>query len=146
MASLIDALTNESKKGEVITDCLDVLEAEVNDKSGLSGLAIKAGYKAVKGVKPGFIEGAVRDLVPEFARALDPMFQKALEGGDPVGSYFVKNGGAAADALLAITDRKAERSKNALVKSTYSKLRGTAKRNVEAAMPRLGKLIEKHTR
>jgi hypothetical protein len=31
-----------------------------------------------------------------------------------------------------------------VVKGTYDKLRGTAKKNVEAAVPRLGKLIERH--
>ena len=30
------------------------------------------------------------------------------------------------------------------MKKTYSKLRGTAKGHVEAAVPRLGGLIEKH--
>jgi hypothetical protein len=49
-----------------------------------------------------------------------------------------------ADALLSITDKKAERSKSGLVKSTYEKLRGSAKKNVEHAVPRLGKLVERH--
>jgi hypothetical protein len=31
-----------------------------------------------------------------------------------------------------------------VVKATYERLRGTAKKNVEAAVPRLGRLIEKH--
>jgi hypothetical protein len=35
-------------------------------------------------------------------------------------------------------------AQSGLVKGTYEKLRGTAKKNVEAAVPRVGKLIEKH--
>jgi hypothetical protein len=31
------------------------------------------------------------------------------------------------------------------VKGTYDRLRPSAKKNVEAAVPRLGRLIEKHT-
>ncbi len=41
-------------------------------------------------------------------------------------------------------DGKAARSKNAVVKGTYDRLRGMAKKHVESAIPRLGKLIEKH--
>jgi hypothetical protein len=144
MASLQDAFASEEKKQIVIEDCLQVLDQEVADKSGISGMAIKAGFKAVKGVRPGFIRQVVHDLLPEFANALDPMYQEAVEGEKEVGKYFVDNSGKAADALLAITDAKAVKSKNKLVKKTYEKLRGQAKKNVEAAMPRLGKLIEKH--
>jgi hypothetical protein len=143
MPSLSEVLTNETQKAAVVDECVNVIDAEVADKGGISGLAIKAGYGAVKGVKPGFIKQAVSDLLPEFANALDPIFQEARSNGGPVSEYFVKNGGRVADALLAITDAKAERSKSAVVKGTYDKLRGTAKKNVEAAVPRLGKLIEK---
>jgi hypothetical protein len=145
MASLQDAFaSDEKKKNVVIDDCLDLLDREVADKSGLSGLAVKAGFKAVKGIRPGFIRQVVHDLLPEFAKALDPMYQEAIGADKDVGRYFVDNSGKAADALLAITDQKAVRAKNRMVKATYDKLRGQAKKNVETAMPRLGKLIEKH--
>ena len=64
---------------------------------------------------------------------------------NPVAPFFAANTGRVADALLAITDAKASRAKSAVVKGTYEKLRGSAKKNVEAAVPRLGKLIESHT-
>ncbi len=144
MASLRDAFASEDKKQIVIDECLQILDQEVADKSGISGMAIKAGFKAVKGIRPGFIRQVVHDLLPEFADALDPMYQEAIESDKEVGKYLVDNSGRAADALLAITDNKAVKSKNRLVKKTYEKLRGQAKKNVEAAMPRLGKLIEKH--
>jgi len=144
MASLEDAFASEEKKSIVIDECLHLLDLEVADKSGISGLAVKAGFKAVKGVRPGFIRGVVHDLLPEFAKALDPMYQDAVSGGKDVGKYFSDKSAEAADALLSITDKKAVNAKNRLVKTTYNKLRGQAKKNVEAAMPRLGKLIEKH--
>lgn len=144
MTTLVEVLTSPEKKTHVVEDCCELVDREVADKSGLSGLAIKAGYGAVKGIKPGFIKQAVTDLVPEFAKALDPLFGEANAKREPLGAYFTKHAARAADALLAITDGKAERSKHALVKGTYGRLRGTAKRNVEQAMPRLGKLIEKH--
>ena len=65
------------------------------------------------------------------------------DSNKPVGSHFIANAGRMADALLAITDEKAKRA-SGMVKSTYDRLRGTAKKNVEAAAPRLGRLVEKH--
>jgi len=143
MTTLVEVLTSPEKKAAVVDDCCALIDLEVADKGGLSGVAIKAGYAAVKGINPGFIKQAVTDLVPEFAKALDPVFADARSKNEPLGAYFVKHASPAADALLAITDGKAQRSKHALVKGTYERLRGTAKKNVEAAMPRLGKLIEK---
>lgn len=145
MPSLPETLNNDVKKNQVVDDCCGVIDAEVADKGGLSGFAIKAGYAAVKGIKPGFVRHVVYDLLPEFSAALDPIFQEAKSKGAPVSSHFSSNSGRVADALLAITDDKAKRSTSGVVKGTYERLRGTAKKNVEAAVPRLGKLIEKHT-
>src|SRR5580693_6931137 len=70
MANLPDLLTSD-KKEQVVDDCCSLIDSEVKDKGGISGLAIKAGYGAVKGVKPGFVRTVVSDLLPEFASALD---------------------------------------------------------------------------
>jgi hypothetical protein len=144
MPSLPEILTSESTKGRVIEDCCALIDAEVKDKGGISGLAIKAGYGAVKGVKPGFVRNVVSDLLPDFARALDPIYQEAKSAGKPIADFFVAGSSRVAEALLAITDEKARRAKNPLVKGTYEKLRGSAKKNVEAAIPRLAKMIETH--
>lgn len=145
MSTLPEILTSEAKKSVVVDDCITLIDAEVSDKSGFSGLAIKAGYGAVKGIRPGFVRQVVTDLLAEFAKALDPLYQEAKAAGKGPAGHFAANGSRVADALLAITDGKAQRSKSALVKGTYEKLRGSAKKNVEAAVPRLGQLIEKHT-
>ena len=144
MPSLPDALNASDKKDTVIDDCVALIDAEVADKSGISGLALKAGYSAVKGIKPGFVRSVVHDLLPDFAKALDPMYQEAVEKKKKPSEYFPQNGARAADALLSITDAKAKTAKSGVVRSTYDKLRSTAKKHVEAALPRLGRLIEKH--
>jgi hypothetical protein len=144
MPNLTEALTSDSRKSAVVDDCCSLIDAEVADKGGLTGLAIKAGYKAVQGIKPGFIRQVVVDLLPDFAQALEPMYQEAKNGGKGVRDHFTSNSSRVADALLTITDDKAKRSKSNMVKSTYEKLRGSAKKNVEAAVPRLAGMIEKH--
>jgi len=145
MTTLPEALSSTDKKETVIDDCLQLIDAEVADKGGISGLALKAGYSAVKGIKPGFIRNVVSDLLPEFAQALDPFYQEAVEKKKKPSEHFVQNGPRVADALLSITDARAKTAKSGVVRSTYDKLRGSAKKNVEQALPRLGKLVEKHT-
>ena len=142
---LADVLTDPSRKAAVVQDCLGIIDAEVADKSGLSGMAIKAGYKVVKGFKPGFVQNVVTDLLPQFADAIEPVYQEAVEQDKAVGAYLADRSDRVADSLLAITDRKAARSKNKLVRKTYDRLRGQAKTHVQAAIPRLGAVIEKHT-
>jgi hypothetical protein len=144
MPNLTEALTADSKKSAVTDDCVALIDAEVADKGGLTGLAIKAGYRAVQGVKPGFVRQVVSDLLPEFALALDPLYQEAKGNGRGVREFFTANSPRVADALLSITDEKAKRARSALVKGTYEKLRGSAKKNVEAAVPRLAVMVEKH--
>ena len=142
--SLADAITDASKKPLIVKDTLELIDAEVKDKSGLSGIAIKAGYAAVKGIKPGFVEKAVDDLLPEFAKALDPIYTDAKAQNKTAASFFESNASRVAEALLSITDAKAARAKSGGAKSAYDKLRGSAKKNVEAAAPRLGALLDKH--
>lgn len=143
--SLADAINDPSKKGGIIADCIKLIDEEVADKGGLSGLAVKAGYAAVKGIKPGFIAQVVESLMPEFSKALDPIWDEGVKGGNPTG-HLVSNKARVADALLSVTDAKSKNAKSAVVRSTYEKLRGSAKKNVEDAVPRLGKLLEKHAK
>jgi hypothetical protein len=144
MPNLTETLTAEVKKNAVVDDCVALIDAEVADKGGLTGLAIKAGYKTIQGIKPGFVRQVVTDLLPEFAQALDPLYEEARSQGRGVRAHFDANASRVADALLGITDEKAKRSKSGMVKGTYEKLRASAKKNVEAAVPRLGVMIEKH--
>jgi hypothetical protein len=144
MPSLSDTLLDTAKKETVVADCVALIDAEVGDKTGISGFAIKAGYKAVKGIKPGFIRQAVTDMLPDFVKALDPLYADAKSQNKPAADFFPANSERVADALLAVTDARAERVKSGVVKSTYEKLRSSAKKNVEAALPRLGKMVDKH--
>lgn len=145
MASLREMLGSGDKRQRVIEDSLDVAEAEVNDKSGLSGIAIKTAYKVVKGVSPGFLRQAVDHMLDQFLDALDPIYQEAVSRGVPPAQHLQANADRAADALLSITDARAKSAKNTLVKGAYDKLRGSAKKHVVAAMPRLGGLFGRHT-
>ncbi len=141
--SLGSAISDPTKKAALVTECCKLIDDEVSDKGGLSGLAVKAGYHAVKGIKPGFIGEVVDKLLPEFASSIDTLWDEGKASGN-ASAAFIASKSRVADALLAVTDQKSKNAKSAVVRSTYDKLRGTAKKNVEEAVPRLAKLLEKH--
>lgn len=144
MPNLSEVIADADKKTQIVNECLQVVDLEVADKGGLTGVAVKTGYKAIQGIKPGFVKNVVNDLMPEFAKALDPVYEEAKSNGATVAAHFSANPSRVANALLSITDAKAARA-TGLVKKTYDGLRGLAQKNVEAAVPRLGALVEKFT-
>jgi hypothetical protein len=95
-------------------------------------------------VKPGFVNEVVDALLDDFLKALDPLYQEAVQKGTKPGAYLQSNGSRVADALLAITDQRAQKATRPIIKSTYEKLRPTAKKHVESAAPRLGSLLDRH--
>ncbi len=143
MPSLKEQLSTGAKREQVIDDAIKVLDAEVADKGGLTGLAVKGGYKVVQGVRPGFVRDVVGNLLDDFLEAMDPLYQEAKQKGRPAGAYLQENKSRLADALLGVTDRKAARA-DGMLKKAYEKLRPLAKGQVEAAVPRLSGLLEKH--
>lgn len=142
---LTDVLNDEATRASIIEDVVRLVDGEVAKQRGLSGVAVKAGYKLVQGVKPGFVRNVVQALLPEFAAALEPIREQALAEGQSVSSYFQAHSPEIAEALLAVTDGKAQRSEHGSVKGAYTKLRGSARKNVEAAVPGLGAIIERYT-
>lgn len=144
MPSLVDQLASQPKRQQVIADACTVLDAEVSDKGGLSGIAIKAAYGMMKGLKPGIVPELVDHLLDDFLAALDPIYQEAIVQKVRPGAHLQARAGAVADALLGITDARARGARQASVKSAYDKLRPTAKKHVEAAAPRLGQLLDRH--
>ncbi|QCB52369.1 hypothetical protein E5720_14140 [Rhodococcus sp. PAMC28707] len=145
VAALKESLLDESKRDVLLRDVLALIDAEVSDKKGASGLAVKAGYGAVKKVGPSYIERAVEQLWPEFVDKLEPLWQSYNSA--PVGSfsdYLVANSDQASDALLAVTDERIDETDKSVVKKFYGSLRGSAKKNVAEALPRVGDLVTKY--
>ncbi len=145
MPTMQEVLSDKSKRKVLIEDCAKLIDEEVHSKGGLSGMAIKTGYKMVKGLKPGFIHDATDSLIDDFAGRLQPIATEAQDKGKTVAAYFESERSRVAEALLGITDKRAERSSHKMVKGTYLKLRPTAKKHVEEAVPGVGRLVEKHT-
>ncbi|RDV37893.1 hypothetical protein DV096_12345 [Bradymonadaceae bacterium TMQ3] len=145
MPTLTEKLAQVDRQ-KVIKDAARLIENEVSSKSGLSGMAIKGGYKVVKKLKPTMIEESIDHLLDAFTGALDPLYQDYVENAalSTFEAYIQKHDDRAANDLLSITDAKAERSDNKILKSTYGKLRGQAEKHVKEALPGVGRLIDRY--
>jgi hypothetical protein len=144
MPTLADSLTHPSKRSTVIQDLVQLVDREVAKKGGLSGMGIKTAYMLVKAVKPSFVRDAIDGMLDECVQKLEPLYAEAAQAGGSVSARLNARAGAVADALLSVSDARAEHTSHGSVKKAYAKLRPTAKRNVEEAVPGLVALVEKH--
>ncbi|MCO5169566.1 MAG: hypothetical protein M9894_24765 [Planctomycetes bacterium] len=149
--TLLERLTvGPGRRDRILDDCVRMIDEEVSAKSGLMALPLKAGYKVVKGLRPGFIRAAMDFLLDDFCRALEPFYRawadRPPEGRPALADALRNEQDRVADALLSITDARAARSTHTTVRSLYEKLRGAAKGHVVAALPRLGRTIEPYLR
>ncbi len=143
--SLSTQLLNKQTRPAVVKDLVEVVRQEVAAKKGVSGTAIKAGYAGATKVMPDLVRRAVRRLLPDFARALDPFWTDFVASdAQDFGQYLASRGPEASAALLAVTDSKLESSSRDQLKKVYRALRGKADSHVQAALPRLGAALQRH--
>lgn len=127
----------------MIADGITELEAELDERSGVTAMAMRAGYKTIKKVRPNMVESNLERLLPMWAPVLDPHVEQGRAAGDLPG-HFSRNADAIAEGLLGATDRRAEEANNAFAVKAYKKLRPKAKDQVVAGMPRLARLVDRH--
>jgi hypothetical protein len=84
-------------------------------------------------------------MLDDFVARLEPLYAEWQKNpATPFQSFLDPRAGQAADALLSITDDRARVSKNQTLKKAYEKLRPSGKKQVESAIPRLGRMISKY--
>ncbi len=144
MGSLVETIKDDSRRRAVVDDCVALIESEVSDKRGMSGLAIKAAFRTVKGVKPGMIPMAMNHLLDDFAAQIDPLWAQCQASGEAPRAWFGSRKSEVANALLSITDERGRKSNHRVLVGAYNKLRPKAVNYIGDAMPRLADLIAKH--
>lgn len=140
--TLTDSLLDPAKVGSIRAEVRELIDAEVGDKKGASGLAVKGGYSAVKKVSPSVIDDAIEKLWPQFVAKLDPFYQQ-WGGAGSFADFLVGRSDAVSDALLGVTDERVETTSKSAIKKVYGSLRPSAKKNVAEALPRIGALVQK---
>lgn len=145
MATLQEML-NPEVAPNFVADCQALIDGEVDSKGGLSGTAVKAAYKVVTAFAPGYYTHALHAITPEMVNALEPFWADFLtSGGADFGDYLAKRGDEVSEAMLAVTDQMAATSGRATIVKAYKMVRGSAGKNIDAALPNLGALVQKYS-
>jgi len=125
----------------LVDDCTALVAAEMKNK----GMAMRTAFKLVQKTKPDILERTVRELMPEFIRAIEPCYTDyRARDLDDFRAYLVAHDTEVADSVLTVTDRRAERIANRAIRSAYDRVRGRARREIVEAMPELATIIAKH--
>ena len=146
MAELKDFVCSDDNRASVVRDTAQLVDEEVRAKGGFSGAAIKLGYKTVKAVKPGLIPNVVDGLLDNFTSRLQPFFAD-WDGAGRSGSFssfMTSKERDVANALLGVTDDRAKVVQNKTLKKAYGKLRPKGEEHVTAAVPGLGRLLDRY--
>jgi hypothetical protein len=144
MATLQEMITPELEP-RLAADCQALIDGEVEGKSGVSGTAVKAAYKVATTFAPGYYTATIASILPDMLDALEPFWADFLQSGTAeFGDYLAKHGDEAAVALLSVTDSMADVSGRVAIVKAYKLVRGSAGRNIEAALPALGALLQRY--
>jgi hypothetical protein len=144
-ATLQEILLTPENQPQVIEDCYALVQQEISDKSGIMGAALKLAYKSVLAFAPGHIRYMVEALLPRLVEELQPYWADFNEsGGSEFGDYLAKHGDEVAEALLSVSDARAAASGRPAIVKAYRTVRGSASKNVIAALPRVGDLVAKY--
>jgi hypothetical protein len=144
-ANLQDILLAPDTRPEVTADCLQLIDQEVADKSGISGATVKVAYKTVKAFKPGYLQSKLEYLLPDIVANLQPYWTDFnASGASEFGDYLVKRSEEVSEALLSVTDKHARASERPTILKAYRAVRGGAAKHIAAALPQVGALVQKY--
>jgi len=130
----------------LIRDCVHLIENEVRSKKGVSGMAVKTAFSVVKAIRPGMLSQSVDGLLDELMSQIQPLFEKYQREGSSttLEAYLGARADDAAEGLLAVTDRRAQRARNRTLVKVYQRLRPRGKGHVVVAVPAVGALLDRH--
>ena len=144
-ATLRDTLLAPDVQPQVVADCEALVNGEVATMSGISGTAVKLAYKTANTFASGYLRAMVELLAPDMIIQLEPYWADfAASGAGDFGDYLVKHGDEVSEALLSVTDKRAETSTRPTILKAYKTVRGGASKHVTAALPALGRLVQKY--
>ena len=141
MSTLVDQLGKEPLRAQVISDCVELVDAQVKQK----GFVIKSAYATIKAIKKRFVPEVVDSLLDEWLTKIQPHYDKwSANKSSSFSEYVIARSDDVAEDLLSVTDARAEKTSHTTAKKMYLKMRPSAKRNVVEAIPELSKLIERY--
>jgi hypothetical protein len=144
LATLQELLLTPENAPQLIADTKALVDSELSSK-GITAAPLKGAYKAVKAFAPGYYDEAVTAILPGVVYQLEPYWADfKTSGGADFGDFLSKRPAEVSESLLAVTDDMASGSGRAAVVKAYQLVRGGAGKNIEAALPALGALVQKY--
>jgi hypothetical protein len=140
MPSLVELLAQGSNRPAMITDCVELIDAQVKQK----GFVIKSAYATIKAIKKRFIPEVVDSMLDEWLHKLQPHYDKwQANKSSSLSDYLVSRSGDVAEDLLSVTDVRAANTSHTTAKKMYGRMRDGAKQNVIEAIPSLAVMIDR---
>jgi hypothetical protein len=144
LATLQELLLSPENAPRPITDTQALVDGEISSK-GITAAPLKGAYKAVTAFAPGYYQEVVSAMLPGMVYQLEPYWADfTTSGGADFGDYLAKRGDEVSESLLAVTDDMAQNSGRGAVVKAYQMVRGGASKNIEAALPALGAMVQKY--
>ncbi len=144
MATLQELLLTPENAPRLIADTQALVDGEISSK-GITAAPLKGAYKAVKSFAPGYYQEAVSAMLPGMVYQLERYWADfTTSGSADFGDYLAKRGDEVSESLLAVTDDMASNSGRGAVVKAYQMVRGSASKNIEAALPALGAMVQKY--
>ena len=143
MSNVSEVVEDPACRTAIIADGIVELEAELDDRSGVTAMAMRAGYKALRKLRPNMVESNLDRMLPRWAPVLDPYVVAGRRDGDLTG-HFEAHAGEIAEGLLVVTDERAAEANNRVAVKAYEKLRPRARDQVVTGIPRLARLVDRH--
>jgi len=144
LATLQELLLTPENAPRLIADTQALVDGEISSK-GITAAPLKGAYKAVKSFAPGYYQEAVSAMLPGMVYQLERYWADfTTSGSADFGDYLAKRGDEVSESLLAVTDDMASNSGRGAVVKAYQMVRGSASKNIEAALPALGAMVQKY--
>jgi hypothetical protein len=144
LATLQQLLLTPENGPRLVDDTKALVDSEISSK-GITAAPLKAAYKAVTAFAPGYLQESITAMLPGMVYQLEPYWADFQGSGSAdFGDYLSKRGDEVSQSLLAVTDDMASASGKAAVVKAYQLVRGGAGKNIEAALPALGAMVQKY--
>ena len=145
MPSLSHILLSSPNPEALVKDLAASLETHIASKSGLSGMAMKMGFGALRSTKPNIAARATRNLLPHIATALEPLHaQFSANGRGNFGDFLSQHAEQAAQLVISAVDARIAQNSNTMAQTIYKQFRGSASDELKTLLPALGRVLNQH--
>src|ERR1700754_909644 len=87
--TLREILLDPSRRPAVVQDLHQLVDAEVSDKGGVSGMAVQGGYADLKKINAGCVPETIDNMLHSFAARAEPFYADfQATGGGSLADYF----------------------------------------------------------